>query len=41
VKNAFDKKYAVGAISIIDSVGIAPILWGDPRTWGVEVTYSF
>jgi len=41
LKNAFDKKYAVGAIAIIDSLGIHPVLWGDPRTWGMEVTYRF
>ena len=41
LKNAFDKKYAVGAIAIIDSLGIQPVLWGDPRTWGMELTYRF
>jgi len=41
VKNAFDKKYQVGSIGVLDLVGIAPALWGDPRTWGMEVTYRF
>jgi iron complex outermembrane receptor protein len=41
VKNAFDKKYAVGAIAIIESLGIEPIFWGDPRTWGLDLTYRF
>jgi iron complex outermembrane receptor protein len=42
VKNAFDKKYQVGSIGVYNSaVGIAPVLWAEPRTWGVEVTYRF
>jgi len=41
VKNAFDKKYQVGSIGVFDLVGVAPVLWGDPRTWGMEVSYRF
>ncbi len=41
VKNAFDKYYNVGFADISESLGIAVVLPGEPRTIGVDLKYHF
>jgi iron complex outermembrane receptor protein len=41
VKNAFDKYYNVGFADISESLGIAVVLPGEPRMFGIDVHYHF
>jgi iron complex outermembrane receptor protein len=41
VKNAFDKYYNVGFADISESLGIAVVLPGEPRMFGVDLKYHF
>ena len=41
-KNLADKRYLVSDISLLNNnAGVAFGNYGDPRTWGVDYTYSF
>ena len=39
--NVLDKSYAISSISVLQSLGTAVVLYGDPRTFGVEFSYPF
>lgn len=39
--NVTDERYRVGVISLLDSAGIQTSTFGEPRTYGVDVRYSF
>lgn len=41
VNNLTDRKYAINTLSLQDSVGITGLLYGAPRTFGLDVTYKF
>lgn len=41
VKNITNKVYRVGAISIFNEAGYTSGLYGDPRTYGFDVSYRF
>jgi iron complex outermembrane receptor protein len=40
-KNLFDRKYRTFAIDFGDSLGFQTATFGDPRTFGVGLTYNF
>jgi len=39
--NVFDKAYALSSLSVLQSLGTAAVLYGDPRTFGLEFSYPF
>jgi iron complex outermembrane receptor protein len=39
--NLTDKEYLSGTVSLLDSPGTASVLWGAPRTFGLDVSYRF
>jgi len=41
MRNVLDKRYAVGGISLYESLGVTQVQFGPPRTFGVEATYRF
>jgi iron complex outermembrane receptor protein len=41
VNNLFDKNYAISGLSVLQSLGPAVNLYGDPRTFGLELRYAF
>lgn len=41
VKNAQDKRYGVGGLVVVDSLGVALLNYGEPRTYGASLRYNF
>lgn len=40
-KNLADKEYRTYSVSLLDSPGFAGVLWGAPRTYGLDLVYRF
>ncbi|MBK7730836.1 MAG: TonB-dependent receptor [Gammaproteobacteria bacterium] len=41
MNNATDEEYAIGALPLTASVGVATVAYGAPRMWGVRLGYRF
>ncbi len=41
VKNIADERYVIGTVAVTDSIGTFNQAYGDPRTYGVEISRSF
>lgn len=41
VKNAEDKRYPVGGLTVVESLGVALWNYGEPRTYGASLRYNF
>ena len=41
VKNIADERYIIGTVAVTDSIGTFNQAYGDPRTYGVEISRSF
>ncbi len=41
VRNAFDEEYETAPLTLSDQFPVATTYWGAPRTWGVQVRYSW
>lgn len=41
VKNAHDKRYPVGGLTVVESLGVALWNYGEPRTYGASLRYNF
>lgn len=40
-RNLTDEKYMVGGVGILDAAGFSSALWGEPRTYGIDLVYRF
>ena len=41
VRNLFDKKYPIGPAVLLSSFPASTVYYGDPRTYGLQLTYRF
>jgi iron complex outermembrane receptor protein len=41
VRNLFDKEYAIGPAVLLSSFPTSTVYFGDPRTYGLQLTYRF
>ncbi len=41
INNAFDELYRVGVLGLIREIGFLSSVYGEPRNYGVEVSYKF
>lgn len=41
IKNARDERYAVGGLTVVESLGVALKNYGEPRTYGMSLRYNF
>ena len=41
VNNATDKGYVIGAGNYFYALGFTTLLYGEPRTYGISLTYRF
>ena len=41
VKNVSDEEYTLGGIQLYPTFGLTTKAFGEPRTYGVEVRYTF